>query len=229
LTSRDIAYRGVDDVKNYFSIAFGALSAAINMPVSSFSLSSIEEFANQSENLFSELNSTIIYKDIAIVPLNSTDTESWHEISLKGEGYNIDLMSILTKDFRVAVVPSVNCGAPLIQHPYAGINPCGRWVWSGSVTQSPKTTNLLWQVTSQYLRDHGKVRVFVPPLNEPAYLFLNLVNGRYGGLAEIKDVAVTPIECDLETRPINVGNAISHFIATCGKGREFRLYGNNNP
>jgi len=228
LTSKDIAYRGVNDVKDYFSGAFGALSAAINMPVSSVSLSSIEEFANQSENLFSELNSKIIYKDIAIVQLSSTDTESWHEISLKGEGYNIDLMSIFTKDFRVAVKPSVNCGAPLIQHPYAGINPCGRWVWSESVTQSPKTTNLLWQVTSQYLRDHGKIRIFAPPLNQPVYLVLNLVNGRFGGLAEMKNVEITPIDCDFEVSPKSSGNAGTQQMATCGKERAFILFGNKN-
>ena len=229
LTSTGIAYRGLDDVKDYVSRAFGALSATINMPVSSFS--SIEGVANESENLFSELNSPIIYKDIAVVPLKSTDTESWYEISLQGEGYNIDLMSILTRDLRVAVVPSVNCGEPLTENPYAGLRTClswDEWIWLESITQSSEAKPLLWQLTSQYMRDHGKIRIFAPPLNQPVYLVLNLVNGRFGGLAEIKNVEITPIDCDFEVSPKSFGNAGTLQMATCGKERAFILFGNKN-
>ena len=78
------------------------------------------------------------------------------------------------------------------------------------------------------MRDHGKIRIFAPPLNQPVYLVLNLVNGRFGGLAEIKNVEITPIDCDFEVSPKSFGNAGTLQMATCGKERAFILFGNKN-
>ena len=219
------SYRGLNDIREYFLEAGLGLYAAMTSPATP--IRNVEQFASFGQALYPTLDSTIIYRDIAIVSLQNTDTHSWFEISLNGAGYNADIMSIVDQNHVPVIVPSKECSDNLGSSPYIDLTDtsCHNWVWSEKITKSSKNEPLAWQKTAQYRRDHGTVRIFVPPLNQPVFLVLNLVDGRFGGLGEIQRVDTTLIDCDLKvfSKPYRRRTMIRY--ATCKDERAFMFFG----
>ncbi len=128
-----------------------------------------------------------IFRDIAIIPLGPISENSWIDLNVRGEGYAVELLSIIDKSFEELVEPLFDGNHTFFVARTTGGEP-----------RQP----IIWLEEHEYVRDEARIRIRVPVTRRDAFALIRFSGGPYSGLGQISDVQLEKARCKMLSQPI---------------------------